>query len=188
MELILERNNRFIKLWLQFFFSVVIHPSLIDLFGRKVLVFSLIDQKRALFHHVYFDGPRQTRGVFWPKLILLFSFSLSSFLQPFFQPSPPTPFLIPDLHYVSQSVSDVRAGCVRASHSPNAPLLLSRCSETDPREGGGRRRWTAPPLLTSKDGNAFSFLRMNSGTATELTFGASFSHCPGPREGDGAAI
>lgn len=148
MELILERNNRFIKLWLQFFFSVVIHPSLkLDLFWEKSSwIFLYWPAEVAVSPCIFWRSTTNSRRVFWPKVILLFSFSPSSFLQPFFQPSLP-PFLIPDLHYVSQSVSDVIAGCVPASHSPNAPLLLSGYNrlETDPREGGGRRRrWSAP--------------------------------------------
>lgn len=56
--------------------------------------------------------------------------SYSHFLSPVFTPSllPITfPFfLIPHLHYVSQSVSHVIAGCVCSSHSLIAHLLLTQ--------------------------------------------------------------
>lgn len=148
MELILERNNRFIKLWLQFFFSVVIHPSLkLDLFWRKVLEFSFIDQTRALFHHVYFDGPRQTQEECSDqKLAFLFSFSLSllsstpssNHLSLFFNPSPP----------LCQSVSircDSRM-CVFITFSEHSPLADQGqfCLVTNSRESEWQRHWTIP--------------------------------------------
>lgn len=99
MELILERNNKFITLWLQFFFSVVIHPSLkLDLFlEKRSWIFLYWPEDGAVSPCIFWWSTTTSRRVFWPKIILLILiFSLPSLPHPFFQspslffnPSPP---------------------------------------------------------------------------------------------------
>lgn len=122
MELILERNNRFIKLWLQFFFSVVIHPSLkLDLFWEKISwIFLYLPDEGAISPCIFWWS--KTKRSVLTKNYPSYSHFLSPFFPPPLLPTTSPLFLIPHLHYVSQPVSDVIAGCVCSSHS-----LLTSC-------------------------------------------------------------
>ena len=168
MELILGRNNKFIALWLQFFFSVLIHPSLkLDLFlEKRSWIFLYWPEEGTVSPCIFWWSKTNSRRVFWPKIILLILiFSLPSFLHPFFQspslffnPSPP----------LCRSVSircDSRM-CLFITFSERSPLAdpVQFCLVTNSRESSEWQTLNRPsPLLTSKDGNGFSFLYMHSG-------------------------